>query len=71
MAAFVKTCEKKGYTWQKVWNVLVWSLRCMFDGYHPATNYDDQPWARGSYGDVHKNTPLTTEGWFCVVYRIA
>ena len=56
-------------TMKKIWKVLTWSFRSLYDGHHPPTDWQDQPWPRHSLQAKLAGKPLA-EGYFaCILAR--
>eukprot|EP00969_Alexandrium_andersonii_P213032 9407540-Alexandrium_andersonii.AAC.1 len=62
MAAWVKSCRDAHRTWHAIWEALVWSLGCLFEGRHPDKDFGGKDWPSGSYGAIHRGLPLTSDG---------
>eukprot|EP00969_Alexandrium_andersonii_P306298 13540002-Alexandrium_andersonii.AAC.1 len=71
MCTFIKSCKAKhSMTWEKIWEALAWSLTCLYEGFHPMTDFEGKPWAPKTYGKTHAGEALTTGGYFGVVFRL-
>eukprot|EP00969_Alexandrium_andersonii_P294715 13027326-Alexandrium_andersonii.AAC.1 len=62
MCTFIKSCRAKHHmTWDAIWERLAWSLTCLYEGFHPPTDFQGKAWASGTFGAQHANTPVTSE----------
>ena len=54
---------------KKAWKVVSWSLKALFQGKFPETNYDGSPWPVNSWHAKMANQPLA--GGYCGVVVVS